>query len=340
MENTSNQSNKRTGKHYAVSLSEDMYSTYIDAINNIADEDTLYILGNAIHKRRNGLDVLQYIMKRPNVKLILGNNEWYFLKCYEIMKKYDLCVDELTYYTRLNRYIGENTVLSEESIERGVTEIEKQMKFKGYEPKEISKREIAEIATCIENGGLSALRSFVKLTEKEQEDIIKYLINSTVIAFVKTEDKKVCLVHAAPNNIEYYASMLQQLKTENSVKFRTLLSMDAKIMGAFMEDCTENIGEQFKDGEDSSFINLQKMGFTTVFGRTVQGKKATKSEKDGSICLDLSDFGVALYCVEDGTVRYITKKYGETAGHISEPMEPDVIEDRLKEYLGESGISR
>ena len=340
MENSNNKLEKRSGKHYVISLSDDMYSTYLDAISCITDEDTLYILGNAIHKRRNGLEILQYIMKRPNVKFILGNNEWYFLKCYEIMKKYDLCVDELTHYTRLHSYIDENTTLSEESCIHGVTEIEKQMRYKGYEPKKINEREIAEIATCIKNGGLSALRSFVKLTEEEQEQIIKYLINSIVITFIKADDKKICLVHAAPNDTKKYSYMLQQLETEYSINFKDLLSMDAKDMESFMEDCTENESEQFKEDEDSSFIDLQRIGFTTVFGCTVNGKKATKSKKDDSICLDISDYGVALYCIEDGLVRYIRRGYGETSGHISKPMELKVIEDRLKEYLGEDEISR
>lgn len=40
-----------------------------------SDEDTLYILGDVIDRNPHGIEILQDIMRRPNVKMILGNHE-------------------------------------------------------------------------------------------------------------------------------------------------------------------------------------------------------------------------------------------------------------------------
>jgi len=40
-----------------------------------SDEDTLYILGDVIDRKPNGVEILQDIMQRPNVHMIIGNHE-------------------------------------------------------------------------------------------------------------------------------------------------------------------------------------------------------------------------------------------------------------------------
>lgn len=41
-----------------------------------SDEDTLYILGDVVDRGKNGVEILQYVMKTPNIKMILGNHEY------------------------------------------------------------------------------------------------------------------------------------------------------------------------------------------------------------------------------------------------------------------------
>ena len=45
-----------------------------------SDEDTLYVLGDVIDRNPHGIEILQDIMKRPNIHMIIGNHEEMMLK--------------------------------------------------------------------------------------------------------------------------------------------------------------------------------------------------------------------------------------------------------------------
>ena len=113
-----NQLKNHLGKHYVIGDLHGMYGTYMDAINSINEEDTLYILGDVIDGGQHGIKILQDIMKRPNIKLFIGDHEWEFMRCYELIKKYNLSVQEFAIYTRMYDYIKQRDadVLSEESF--------------------------------------------------------------------------------------------------------------------------------------------------------------------------------------------------------------------------------
>ena len=46
----------------------------------LQDDDTAYILGDAIDRQTGGIKIIRDIMKRPNVHLILGNHEYMMMK--------------------------------------------------------------------------------------------------------------------------------------------------------------------------------------------------------------------------------------------------------------------
>lgn len=46
---------------------------------NLQPEDTLYILGDVIDRHPNGIEILQYIMSQPNMKMLIGNHEYMML---------------------------------------------------------------------------------------------------------------------------------------------------------------------------------------------------------------------------------------------------------------------
>ena len=45
-----------------------------------SDEDTMYVLGDVIDRNPHGVEILQDIMKRPNIHMIIGNHEDMMLK--------------------------------------------------------------------------------------------------------------------------------------------------------------------------------------------------------------------------------------------------------------------
>lgn len=335
-----NQLNSSAGKHYVIGDLHGMYGTYMDAVSSINDEDTLYILGDVIDGGQHGIKILQDIMKRPNVKLFIGDHEWELMRCYEIMKKYNLSVQEFAIYTRMYDYIKrrDEEVLSEESYIHGILEILKQIESMGLEKKKILKHELAIISRWVKDGGLTTLKVFAELSNTEQEQIIALLTNSIIIGFLNVNGKKECLVHATPYDQKFFLSLLSRVKHEELVRYGEIAGANPKIVSQFVTGCTERGKDQFKNKRNNPFDEMHRLGYETLYGHTPQAGQATKCKRDGSICLDISDNGAAMYCIEDGLVRYIDREFDEPSGNISEPIEPKIIEDRLEEYIKENEI--
>lgn len=59
---------------------------------SLRDEDTLYVLGDMIDRGADGIAILRDLMRRPNVKMLLGNHEYmmrqYYQALYEDMDEY------------------------------------------------------------------------------------------------------------------------------------------------------------------------------------------------------------------------------------------------------------
>lgn len=71
------------------------FQIYNKIINKITSNDKLYILGDVIDRKDDGIKIIQDIMKRDNVELILGNHEWFLLT--SILFNWDKnCVDTWT----------------------------------------------------------------------------------------------------------------------------------------------------------------------------------------------------------------------------------------------------
>jgi len=62
---------------YCISDIHGEFDRYLDMLKLIClePEDTLYVLGDCIDRFPNGVDVLEDMMTRPNVRLIRGNHE-------------------------------------------------------------------------------------------------------------------------------------------------------------------------------------------------------------------------------------------------------------------------
>lgn len=62
----------------------DRYQAMLELIK-FSDADTLYILGDVIDRKPQGVQILEDIMQRPNVVMLMGNHEM-------------MCLDELYYH--------------------------------------------------------------------------------------------------------------------------------------------------------------------------------------------------------------------------------------------------
>ncbi len=61
---------------------EERFDSIIKQID-LKTKDTLYVLGDVIDRGKNGVHILQKIMKMPNVKMLLGNHELMMLDAIE-----------------------------------------------------------------------------------------------------------------------------------------------------------------------------------------------------------------------------------------------------------------
>lgn len=72
----------------ATYIMSDLHGAF-DELNELLEliqfsqEDTLYILGDVVDRGDNGIEILQMVMKTPNIKMILGNHEYMLLQFFE-----------------------------------------------------------------------------------------------------------------------------------------------------------------------------------------------------------------------------------------------------------------
>lgn len=138
------------------------YDEYLEMIKKIdlKDEDTLYILGDAIDRGPHPIKVLQDMMCRPNVIFICGNHEMMALECF------DFLMQEIT----------------DDSIEN------------------IDDVAISKVLNWQQNGSDSTLGEFSKLDHEEQQDVLDYMADADVFAEIEVNGSVYVLVHAGFQN--------------------------------------------------------------------------------------------------------------------------------------------
>lgn len=83
---------------------------------NFSDNDHLFVLGDVIDRGEEGINLLQWIMKQPNVDVILGNHETFMLCCDFLLQEIteeseiELTYEQMDIYTTWMRNGGGVTV--------------------------------------------------------------------------------------------------------------------------------------------------------------------------------------------------------------------------------------
>ena len=152
------------GYTYVIADIHGCYNEYIELLDKIgfSEDDTLYILGDAMDRGPSSLSVMQDLMKRSNVYYILGNHDTMFL---EVIRR--LMVD-------LNEE-NANALTSEDYLA-----------YYDY----------------IQNGGDETLRQFRRLTPSQQADICDYLECAPVYETVEHNGNLYVLTHAGIDNFD------------------------------------------------------------------------------------------------------------------------------------------
>lgn len=149
--------------NYVISDIHGEYEKYIDMLKkiNFSDEDTLYILGDAVDRGERPVDVLLDMMSRPNVFPIIGNHE---LMAYDLLAKLSVEITENNISTHINSDLMKS--LLEWQID----------------------------------GGESTMKQFQKLSKDEREYVLEYLEEFVPYELVKVGKRKFLLVHSGLGN--------------------------------------------------------------------------------------------------------------------------------------------
>lgn len=67
----------------------ELFLKLLDQIN-FNDDDTLFVLGDFLDKGKDSIKLVKFLMSRLNIKLIIGNHEFFFISFYQsLMRDYD-----------------------------------------------------------------------------------------------------------------------------------------------------------------------------------------------------------------------------------------------------------
>lgn len=205
--------NETAPKHYVMSDIHGMYCSYKEAMDRVDKYDHVYILGNVIDRGREGIKILQDIIKRqsdiqnnPQITFLLGDHEILFLETISSMIKYKLKSTDIQII--LNRQIKQKLLSRakldysdkhEDSDKLKVQEYQQEIDIydKLLEEKGMNKSVIENIGMWLwDNKGATTLYSYLNLggseldlKSKAQEQIYNFLCNS--YSAMPPKDKKI-----------------------------------------------------------------------------------------------------------------------------------------------------
>lgn len=137
----------------------DKYQAMLEKLH-FCEADALYVLGDVIDRRPDGVKILRDMALRPNVVPLLGNHEFMAAMC-------------------LPWLLGE---ITEESLA------------------ELDQAHVGALQDWMHNGGGPTLQALGALSQSERTDILDYLREFSLYEKVEVADQSFVLVHAGLGN--------------------------------------------------------------------------------------------------------------------------------------------
>ncbi len=224
------------GKNYICSDIHGMKGSYENALKQLKDDDKLYILGDAIDRGDEGIQILIDIMqhsgeqgKKPKIEYIIGNHDLMFIENMETIMKHKIGIknqadldlwpqfEKLCYELELARLGGEEGRTEFDTIKKKITWL-----------KDISFEEMLVLAEHIYNDGRHTIFNFMRMKDNVQEQLYNFMENCYIQKQINIEGKNYVITHAAPipvptkNNqgitLKQARSMIQSNATTNIQK--------------------------------------------------------------------------------------------------------------------------
>lgn len=308
------QNPKDTSKTYVCSDIHGMYGSYCNMIKKIKETDTLFILGDVIDRGKGGIKILQDMMKRPNVKLLMGNHEYMMINCLDLVKKYNLNLPDIQRHienTKLKKSIAYDKLdmsqaRSDEERREYQNRIDANTKLLSQRsscgivdkmsPKDLEKLDEWIIA----NKGEETIKAYMRLGEEEREKIYNYLNDSIVMANIIRNNQNYLLVHSRP---VFTPWMTKNKNREGAIRYSRIKDEKAAMNYIVWTRDDEDNKDPYKMYKDN--------GFTTICGHTpTKGKVEDMRKERGVLRIDSGcghrDGKLSLYCIEDDSIEFMS----------------------------------
>lgn len=310
---------KNGRKTYVCSDIHGMYGSYCNVIRQMEKSDELFILGDVIDRGKNGIKIIQDIMKRksPQVKLLLGNHEYMMLECLDIIRKYNLTWEEITKVNNSKKYSKKLAILELGQKEYVKEEFEqKKEEYKWFIEEnrnfgncvQLTDYEVNKIFNWIEdNHGENTLNDYMNLSEKEQEEIYSFLENCPVMGNINRDGKNYMLVHSRPL---FKKEIVQKVKNRDYMYIYKDIKKAPNVLQYLLWTRDE-------DDTLEPYAEYAKEGFITICGHTpVEEIQIDKTR--GMLRIDTGcghtrrkNARLTLLCLENGKVHYRALKQEE-----------------------------
>lgn len=154
---------------YVISDIHGCYDEFIELLDkiNFSDDDTLFVLGDAMDRGPEPIKTIQDLMARPNVWYILGNHDFMMWSALR-----SLAVE-----------------VTEENLSKLTTEA------------------MLAYCSWMENGGEVTAKQFRSLSREEQSDILDYLEDASAYEIIDTNGVQFILVHAGISGFDAKKSL-------------------------------------------------------------------------------------------------------------------------------------
>lgn len=279
--------------------------------------------------------------KNPNINFMVGNHEIMFMENVTMLSSYinnfkkqnsiEIDIDEKEIVQTLSENLKLNKLISDLKMEiyeaktsnAATIELDKLYELltkflkekiesdKKYnelvKPLNIHSVYIAKLKNWIvHNKGERTLLDFYSLDKDERNEIFKFLYESNVILPQKIGEQNILFVHAMPpNNVELVKNICEQRK---GLTVEELWNNHHSIMKFMVEQRVDNYDSELSNG--TYYLGLNS-GYLTICGHDPTLGKIENNLEEGYIRIDAAcgqkkeNSRLALYCIDDGNVRYI-----------------------------------
>ncbi|MCL2773394.1 MAG: metallophosphoesterase [Oscillospiraceae bacterium] len=163
--------------NYAMSDLHGCYDEFLQMLEviNFSSDDNLIIIGDVVDRGPVSVKLLQNVTARKNIRLLMGNHEWFMLGT---IKRLPVDVT----FDNFKEYIDEEIELTNDNVNEYLTEY--------------------SYRNWIYNGGGSTFNEYLSLSVPERTDLIKFLDSLFYYYELTVENQKYMLVHSVPAGFE------------------------------------------------------------------------------------------------------------------------------------------